>query len=259
MAKGLIISISVLIILSVSTADKPNTKVIPAMWCLDASIAEQCDVLPQCQAYNKSMYNQKYNLTLIYLAGCEWCNKYINETLYTDIWMQFRDYVNLELWPYDTADHYNARAHACVIHTLADISRWFPFIHCLSEQFMARQGQEFNESVAYCFNGQKIKQSEQKKILDCAAGPLGWKLQKGFIAKGDAAKPDKPLAVPWIVLNEVSSQKAQIYEQNLLWALCSWYSGDPVPKPCRLENLFRDNGNDEYVMRDRNFGWCKKG
>jgi len=258
MSKCLIISIFVLVILSLSTADKPNTKVIPALWCLDASIAEQCDVLPQCQAYNKSMYNQKFNLTLIYLVGCEWCNKFINETLYTDIWMQFRDYVNLELWPYDGPYFYDNRVHACVMHTLADISRWFPFIHCLSEQFMAHDEPEFNESVAYCFNDQKIKQSEQKKILDCAAGPLGWKLQEEFMAKGDAAKPEKPWYGPWLVLNGISTSKSIMYKNNLLWALCSWYSGDPVPKPCRLENLFRDNGN-EYVMTDRNFGWCKKG
>lgn len=144
-------------------------------------------------------------------------------------------------WSYGLTTPRNSttRAHACIIHTLVDITRWFPFIHCLSEQFMARQGQEFNESVAYCFNAQKIKKSEQEKILDCAAGPLGYKLQEEFIAKGDAVKPEKPRAFPWIVLNGFSSLKNIMYKQNLLMAFCFWYSGDPVPKPCRLENLFK--------------------
>lgn len=79
---------------------------------------------------------------------------------------------------------------------------------------------------------------------------MGAKLLREYQDKNQMLRPGKPFAAPWIVLNGVSSWNMQFYSEVLLGAFCSWYSGDTLPKPCRLD---ADNANS---VTYRKIGHC---
>jgi len=222
----------------------------PPFWCENPSLASKAGVTSQCKAYNTSASGKKLKLTLLYESLCPDCQILIRDTLYPQVWKLGRDFVDLELVPYGNARHGTAtpngtydiscqhgpvecklnKLHSCVIHQLVDTSRWFPFIYCMETAVSG--GTDPDEATKQCYKDQGIKATEQKKIDECAQGPQGDQLQKAAADRTDAITPDKHQFVPWIMVNDVSLQRAQIYQGVLLGALCDWYRGKEAPAGC---------------------------
>jgi len=222
----------------------------PPFWCDDYWLSKKVGVYDQCKAYNISVFGQKVKLTLLYEALCPDCQVLIKDTLYPEVWKNGRDFVDFEFVPYGNAEHKTLangtyeiacqhgaeecklnKLHSCVINQLVDVARWFPFINCM--EVATSEGQDPDTATKTCYSQQKIKASEQKKIGECTSGPLGDQLQKQAADRTDGIKPDSHDFVPWILINDVSLQKAQLYQNILFQALCSWYRSDLVPPGCQ--------------------------
>jgi len=53
--------------------------------------------------------------------------------------------------------------------------------------------------------------------------------------------PEKHTFVPWILVNNVSLESHQIYQQNFVDFLCSWYNSDKRPSGCSNMLLTKNN------------------
>jgi len=239
-----------LVFFAFATAFGDEDLIVSSFWCEDPSLASKAGVSDQCQAYNSSAFGKKLKLTLLYESLCPDCQILIRDALYPQVWKMGRDFVDLELVPYGNARHSQGangtydiscqhgpeecklnKLHSCVIHQLVDTSRWFPFIYCMEEAMSKKEDPDAAKKK--CYNQLGIKASEQKKIDECAQGPQGDQLQKAAADRTDAIKPDKHVFVPWIMINDVSLQKAQIYQNILFPALCTWYRAEKTPDACQ--------------------------
>jgi len=248
MARNLII-LACLAFFAFATAFGDEDLIVSTFWCEDPSLAAKAGVADQCKAYNSSAFGKKLKLTLLYESLCPGCQGFVKDTLYPQVWKLGRNFIDLELVPYGNARHtpgkdgtYNItcqhganeckvnKLHSCVIQQLVDSSRWFPFIYCM-EDALSKQ-EDPDAATKKCYAQQGITDSDQNKINECAQGPQGDQLQKVAADRTDAITPDKHKFVPWILINGVSLQKAQIYQDILLPALCSWYRAEKVPVAC---------------------------
>jgi len=233
---------------SISAADQPP--IPPPFWCDDASLAKKAGVSDQCNAYNASAFGKKLKLTFLYESLCPDCQVLIKNVLYPQVWKYGRDFVDLELVPYGNARHSKGangtydiscqhgpvecqlnKLHSCVIHQLVDVERWFPFIYCMEVAISG--GQDPDAAAKTCYSKCAVKSSEQNKIIECTRGAQGDQLQKAAADRTDAVQPDQHQFVPWILINEVSLQKAQIYQNVLFEALCAWYRAKDQPTGCQ--------------------------
>jgi len=240
---------SFLAFFTLATALGDEDLIMSSFWCENPSLADQAGVTDQCQAYNSSAFGKKLKVTVLYESLCPGCQHLIKTVIYPQVWKLGRDFIDLELVPYGNADHkpgpngtYDIscqhganeckvnKLHSCVIHQLVDTSRWFPFIYCMEDEMS--QQVDPDTATKKCYAQLGIKESEQKKITECTQGPQGDQLQKAAADRTDAVKPEKHVFVPWIMINDVSLQKAQIYQDILFSALCNWYRAEKTPDAC---------------------------
>lgn len=61
----------------------------------------------------------------------------------------------------------------------------------------------------------------------CAHGNEGYQLHTASIDHMNSMKPEPPLSSSslWLVINDMSSQRAQIYQSTVDQMICMWYRG----------------------------------
>lgn len=236
--------------LTLAAASNDENLIPPPFWCENPSLASKAGVTDQCQAYDSSAMGKKLKLTLLYESLCPDSQIFIKDVLDPQVWKSGRDFVDLELVPYGNARHTTGangtyditcqhgpqeckvnKLHSCVIHQLVDTSRWFPFIYCMEVALSGHQDPD--EATKKCYSQQGIEPNEQTKITECTQGPLGDQLQKAAADRTDAVKPEQHTYVPWIMINDISLQSAQIYQNVLLPSLCAWYRAKETPTGCK--------------------------
>ncbi|CAH1774015.1 unnamed protein product [Owenia fusiformis] len=232
------------LIIAVNGCDIP-----PRMWCDSLETAKQCQVVEQCA---KSVWKvnevspEPVKLTLYMESLCPDCKNFIKEQLFP-VWAQLSNIIDLELVPYGNAmerkkgdmwefDCQHGKEECignlietCAIHISNNVTRWFPFIHCIEIAEDLPKA-----SAIRCAQMYKIDYSAVQK---CMASDKGNLLEHQMALKTNALSPPHKY-VPWVTLNGVHTESMEKEaESNLLKLVCDTYKG-PTPKACsQLEDL----------------------
>ncbi len=59
----------------------------------------------------------------------------------------------------------------------------------------------------------------------CARGDEGSRLQTSAIIYRNSLTPELPTSTPWLVINDMSIQRAQMYQSIVNRLICIWYRG----------------------------------
>uniref|UniRef100_A0A914ZQ86 Chondroitin proteoglycan 4 domain-containing protein n=1 Tax=Parascaris univalens TaxID=6257 RepID=A0A914ZQ86_PARUN len=172
----------------------------------------------------------------------------ITNILYPTVYNRFHDYVEIELVPFGNAKIKNGtiecqhgeeecvinRFESCVIETFAGTNAALPYIYCLEKHL--QEGIVFEKAVDTCYRTLKIDKAVQNAISICITSGLGDRLQLQAAKRTHEIYPDKHDHVPWLLFNNISLNKAQVFQNALPSAICLWYNGDKVPQNCRMES-----------------------
>lgn len=78
-------------------------RVPPALWCRNAKLSSECGFTEQCERYLKASKNKPLHLTLFYESLCPYCQGFITQNLYPEVYLKYGKYVDIELVPYGNA------------------------------------------------------------------------------------------------------------------------------------------------------------
>ncbi|CAD5218207.1 unnamed protein product [Bursaphelenchus okinawaensis] len=104
MAKLLSIFAFVIIMVPVLSVLPDCGRIPPSFWCKNMQIAQHCGVTAACQRYNQMSANRKVHIQIIMESLCPFCQRFIVDKFYHDVYLKFRGYVDVELVPYGNAD-----------------------------------------------------------------------------------------------------------------------------------------------------------
>ncbi|CDW55813.1 Gamma interferon inducible lysosomal thiol [Trichuris trichiura] len=241
------ISLSFGCILLLFAQASADCHVPPSLWCDDEEIAKECGVSAACEDYNRTIFNEKINLTVLYETLCPDCQDFILLQLERFVWRFGREFVNFELVPYGNARKKNEsgtwkifcqhgplecalnKLHSCAIHHLGDVERWLPFVVCMEKALKSHYSPQSASKL--CMRKVDIKIAEAKKIMKCTTGDEGEELQLKMAERTETIKPDRHRFVPWILIQDVSTNGLQATQTNLFAFLCKWHRGN-LPDGC---------------------------
>uniref|UniRef100_A0A1I7RWD2 Saposin A-type domain-containing protein n=1 Tax=Bursaphelenchus xylophilus TaxID=6326 RepID=A0A1I7RWD2_BURXY len=208
------------------------TKIPPALWCLNETLSKECKWDQQCNDYLASSKGQKILLTVLYETLCPDCSWFIKGPLYK-LYSEHRDKVDIELVPFGkakideqghvTCQHLEAecngnRYEACLIHYLSDP---FPFIKCAEEKL--EQKEDINEAAEACYKELGTPSSVVDEVNQCYNGELGNELIKKNQARTYGHDLVELTSVPWILINNVSLDGIQTFQEDISAAINGWY------------------------------------
>uniref|UniRef100_A0A1I7SRM6 Saposin A-type domain-containing protein n=1 Tax=Bursaphelenchus xylophilus TaxID=6326 RepID=A0A1I7SRM6_BURXY len=91
--------------ISTTTSVLPDCgRIPPNFWCKNMQIATHCGVAAACQRYNQLSANRKVHIQIIMESLCPFCQRFIVDKFYHDVYLKFRGYVDVELVPYGNAE-----------------------------------------------------------------------------------------------------------------------------------------------------------
>uniref|UniRef100_A0A5S6QPU7 Saposin A-type domain-containing protein n=1 Tax=Trichuris muris TaxID=70415 RepID=A0A5S6QPU7_TRIMR len=222
----------ILLLLAQARAD---CNVPPSLWCDNEEIAERCNASEACENYNRTTFNEKIKLTVLYETLCPDCQDFILLELERFVWKFGRDFVDFELVPYGNARRRNVNGTwkiDCQHGPLeCNVGRWLPFVACMEKALRSHYGPQ--AAIKLCMRKVDIKTSESEKIMKCSTSNEGMELQLKMAERTETVKPDPHRFVPWILINNVSTHSLQANQANLLGFLCDWHRGD-LPKGCHM-------------------------
>jgi interferon gamma-inducible protein 30 len=231
--------------LSSASESSPTTvdcsRIPPSLWCENQKVTEQCGFTDQCSRYQKASNNKRVQLTVLYEALCPACQNFIANTLYRDVYLQYGEYVQVELVPYGNAKRQNDtitcqhgdeeckinRYESCAIHFMPEP---VPFIYCLESQLS--RGVDLEKASRKCYSTFHTQPHIYDQIIHCANGDLGLKLQLQAAERTEKIWPESHQYVPWIVFNNVSLKAEQFRIRDLPVTICDFYTGDKTPEHC---------------------------
>ncbi|KAK3749816.1 hypothetical protein RRG08_063099 [Elysia crispata] len=210
-------------------------------WCDDEEIATSCGVLQQCQEFEWTETNKKVEFVLYYESLCPDCKDFINGMLYPH-YANLSSIMNLTLVPYGNAlerkvgdkwvfqcQHGEQECIGNVIETCAiaivkDITKYFPFIHCMEQSELNPE-----EAAKKCSTSFPVPIAD---ILKCSKSEYGNKLEHEMAVKTDALQPPHKY-VPWVTVNGVHTAAIESEaEKDIVKLVCDTYKG-PKPPVCK--------------------------
>ncbi|KAH7727301.1 Protein F37H8.5 [Aphelenchoides avenae] len=217
------------------------SRVPPSLWCQNAKLTEKCGFSDICSRYRKASSGKRVQLTLLYEGLCPGCQNFIINNLYRDVYLQYGDYVDIELVPYGNAKRQNTtitcqhgdeecvinRYESCAIHFMPEP---VPFIYCLESQLS--RGTELQKAARKCYATFHTQPHIYDQIIHCANGDLGQKLQLAAAQRTENVWPEAHQYVPWLVFNNVSLKAEQFRQNSLSATICDFYVGDHAPEFC---------------------------
>ncbi|XP_014668005.1 PREDICTED: uncharacterized protein LOC106809440 [Priapulus caudatus] len=210
----------------------------PSLWCSSTRVAQRCKVVEQCTSQLSSVA-PPVSFSLYYESLCPACREMIQSVLYPT-WKKIGSIMNVTLVPYGNAhehqeggkwvfscQHGKAECtgniiEGCVIHLLARVEKWLPYIHCMeASPSPPDYGAKCAEQLGFAW----------KPISNCANGTEGNHLMHMAGVATDALVPPHQY-VPWVTLNGVHTDEIQKQaETDLLKLICNTYTG-PKPAAC---------------------------
>ncbi len=162
--------------LLISKVHATSCMVPPTFWCDDPSLARECGVATQCDAYERRVDGKNVSITLLYEALCGGCRDLILNHLYPEIWLRLKHIVNLELVPFGNAVVNGTKIvcqhgptecslnklESCALNFLPSTHQ-MPFIFCLEKQLNA--GVDPKNARQRCFSRLQIQPFLQRKIM----------------------------------------------------------------------------------------------
>ncbi|KAJ1371555.1 hypothetical protein KIN20_033524 [Parelaphostrongylus tenuis] len=249
-----------LLLLGFSAVSADRCASVPsALWCTNDELSKQCGVENQCNKaetdgwliwnnkhtlldasiyhrYNLTTFNKTINITVLIEGLCPYCEKWIVEELYPNIYENFAEVINIEFVPFGNAKNKNGTITCQHGEEECRINR---FESCLIHSKVP-----FENATAECYRNQSIREEVQGKIQSCVHSHLGDELQQEAAEKTANVWPLKHYWVPWIIVNGVSVERTQAMLHSLPYYLCEWYiGGHDIPycsliaKAKSLENL----------------------
>ncbi|KAL4218561.1 antigen processing and presentation of exogenous peptide antigen via MHC class I [Mactra antiquata] len=227
-----------------------DCNVPPSLWCSSGEVAQSCGVYEQCRsALMRDPFAKPVNLTLYYESLCPDCKQFINDQLY-NVWKTLgEDVVNLTLVPYGnarekkglkgwdfTCQHGEQECvgnliETCAIALLEKKTAYVPFIYCM-------EGMDIEPAKAAQKCGEKLG-IDIDDIMKCSTSSQGNNLEHEMALLTDALNPPHRY-VPWIVINDIHTEKMQNKAQShLLEVICETYKGDP---PTACSKLLKSSG-----------------
>lgn len=213
------------------------------LWCSSHRIAEQCQVLYQCQA---NVWKEEPNgaepvqLALYYESLCPDCHVFVKQQLWPT-YKKIANIMNITLVPYGNAmEHQDGSKwvfecqhgadecagnliQTCAIYTTKNITAYFPFIYC-----MILSEAPPDKSAPQCAKTLGINYSP---IEECVDGALGNQLEHAMAECTNKLNPPHQY-VPWITLFGEHTEDIQHQaETNLLKLVCDSYKGQK-PSGC---------------------------
>ncbi|VDM59706.1 unnamed protein product [Angiostrongylus costaricensis] len=224
--------------LSPSSADR-CASVPPSLWCGSDELSKECGSEKLCTRYRSAAYNKAINLTLLVEALCPFCQGWMVDEFYPNVFKNFAEFINVEFVPFGNAEIINGtitcqhgpeecminRFESCLIHVLQSQDHYL--------------GVPFENASALCFRDLSIGEADQNLIQSCMVSELGEKLQQEAAEKTANVWPDQHIFVPWIIVNGVSLISKQAMIDNLPYLLCDWYTGDEEIPFCSSEEAKR--------------------
>lgn len=181
-------------------------------------------------------------ITLYYESLCPGCRAFIANQLYPT-YTKVKDIMDVTLVPYGNAQeswdgqqwrfscqHGEAECvgnliEVCAISHLANVSTYFPFIHCFETYISSSNPRSAAE---YCA---KLARIDYAVIDKCASGAEGNKLEHEMAARTNALEPPHQY-VPWVTMNGKHTNEIQNEAtENLLKLVCDNYMGTK-PSAC---------------------------
>lgn len=85
------------------------SRVPPALWCRDDTLALQCGVADACKKFTDASKNKPIHLAVLYESLCPDSIRFITASLYPVVYQKFSKYVEIELVPWGNAKLYEVR------------------------------------------------------------------------------------------------------------------------------------------------------
>jgi len=176
--------------------------------------------------------DNQVKLSVYYESLCPDSIRFLTTQLYPN-WKYFgQDILNVELHPFGKANftfdvnHWDFscqhgpdecqgnKVQACILDQVKDPAEQIPLIYCI----MASSDPP--TAAAKCITSLGIKSTTPEKIASCAGSDHGSELLHDIGV--DTGNLEPPLDyVPWIIFNDVFSEKALVAAQNnLTWVIC---------------------------------------
>lgn len=234
---------------------KPSQcNISPDLWCDDADIRSLCGTTTACSAWQS---RPAPKVSLVYEIMCPYCQRFLTEVLYTKLWRNLAQIVDIELIPYGNAREtqlsngtwsfrcqhgYNDGEpecrgnilHNCVIAYNPDISVYFPFINCMEtiliECSTSCSVAQVDAAMESCFRTERISTQMQQTLIACRDGAEGNKLMHEAGLRTEQVWPEQHQYSPWILIDGVSTAKLQRFQQVIDQFVC-WNS----PKASSVE------------------------
>lgn len=126
---------------------------------------------------------------------------------------------------------------SCAIHFYPKTEQWWPFFLCL----------ESSKDAANPDIGQQCAQNatlDWDKILDCANGPLGNKIEHDNGVKTNSVQP----AINWVPWVTVNGQPLGDDTTTLIATVCKAYKGSNVPSACQQYRNDANKPTDDQLV-----------
>jgi len=215
-------------------------RVPPSLWCSCPKLSKECGWTDACEKYTKASRNKPVLLTLLYESLCPDCQVFVAD-LYQNVYLKFKDYVQIELVPYGNAQRNNQtikcqhgeeeckinKYESCAIHYMPEP---LPFIYCLETQLHNRV--ELEQAARKCYAKFHTVPHIYDQIVHCFNSDTGTQLQMKAADRTENVYPDEHEFVPWMLFNNASVKSQQFLLRDLSTAICQWYVGDAVPPQC---------------------------
>lgn len=91
------------------------SRVPPALWCRNDTLAQGCGVADACNKFTDASKYKPIQLTVLYESLCPDSIHFITESLYPVVYQKFSKYVDIELVPWGNANLYEVRKTMIVV------------------------------------------------------------------------------------------------------------------------------------------------